>query len=152
MKQKILYILILFFSLQHCDYKPIYLDTKNYNFRLNVLEVSGDEDMNKFIYSNISKYSNLSSDKVFNLKIDTSYTKKDLIKNKKGEIKTFLIINKINFTVIKNDKNKSYSFSEEIKTVNSDNQFEFKQYEKTIKNNFVNSKINELVLKLSNPE
>ena len=45
--------------------------------------------MNKFIYSNISKYSNLSSDKVFNLKIDTSYTKKDLIKNKKGEIKTF---------------------------------------------------------------
>ena len=152
MKQKILYILILFFFLQHCDYKPIYLDTKNYNFRLNVLEVSGDEDMNKFIYSNISKYSNLSSDKVFNLKIDTSYTKKDLIKNKKGEIKTFLIINKINFTVIKNDKNKSYSFSEEIKTVNSDNQFEFKQYEKTIKNNFVNSKINELVLKLSNPE
>lgn len=152
MKQKILYILILFFFLQHCDYKPIYLDTKNYNFRLNVLEVSGDEDMNKFIYSNISKYSNLSSDKVFNLKIDTSYTKKDLIKNKKGEIKTFLIINKINFTVIKNDQNKSYSFSEEIKTVNSDNQFEFKQYEKTIKNNFVNSKINELVLKLSNPE
>ena len=108
--------------------------------------------MNKFIYSNISKYSNLSSDKVFNLKIDTSYTKKDLIKNKKGEIKTFLIINEINFTVVKNDKNKSYSFSEEIKTVNSDNQFEFKQYEKTIKNNFVNSKINELVLKLSNPE
>ena len=108
MKQKILYILILFFFLQHCDYKPIYLDTKNYNFRLNVLEVSGDEDMNKFIYSNISKYSNLSSDKVFNLKIDTSYTKKDLIKIGSVSPKTDLIFSS-NFSIHISDKASSNS-------------------------------------------
>ena len=141
MIKKIFNILVLLFFVQHCEYKPIYSDLGKDNFKLNIVDIRGDSEMN-----------NLVSKKVFNVSVQTKYTKENLIKNKKGETTTYLLNNEINFYVINKEIDKNYSFFETIKTKSNNDQFEFKKYEETVKRNFVNSKINELILKLSSLE
>ena len=150
MIKKIFNILILFFFLHHCEYKPIYSDLNKADFKLNIINIEGDSEMNNLVSSRLKKYSKKSSNKVYNLKIQTKYKRENLIRNKKGETTTYLLINEINFYVTNKEINKNYQFSETIKTKSNNNQFEFKKYEGSVKNNFINSKINELILKLSN--
>ena len=147
--KKISNILILFFLLQNCDYKPIYLNSSNNKIQLNVINIKGDNEMNNFVISNIKKYSDQSSEKTFDLDIVTKYSKEGLIKDKKGEIKTFLLSSNITFQVSNKKIDKKYSFSEGIKITNTNDEFETRRYEETIKKNFINAKINELMLNLS---
>ena len=105
--------------------------------------------MNSIILSSLKKFTNTSSNKFFNLKITSNYIKDDLIKNKKGEIVTYLITNKLDIEVMNDHTNTNFKFTESIETSNNNNKFEFKKYERSIKNNFVNNKINELILKLT---
>lgn len=149
MIKKIFIILFLFIFLQHCEYKPVYSNINNLDFNLNVIGIDGDKEMNNLVIANTEKYSNLSSGKIFNIKIKTNYTKEPLVRNKKGEITTFLLNNEIIFEILNDEVNEVYMFTEKLKTKNNNDKFEFKKYEKSIKNNFVNSKINELILKLS---
>ncbi|WP_440915210.1 hypothetical protein [Candidatus Pelagibacter sp.] len=149
MKKKIFISLVLFFFLNQCEYKPIYSEINKINLKLNIIDIQGDDEMNNLVKANLEKYSNLSSNKEFNLEIKTSHSKVGIVKNKKGETTSFLITNQINFHVINNKINKKYSFSDKIRTSNNNNKFELKKYEKSIKNNFINSKINELIIKLS---
>ena len=149
MIKKLFTILIAFFFLHHCEYKPIYSDINKVNFKFNIINIEGDEEMNSIILSNLKKFTNTSSNKIFNLKITSNYIKDDLIKNKKGEIVTYLITNKLDIEVINDQTNKNFKFAESIETSNINNKFEFKKYERSIKNNFINNKINELILKLA---
>ena len=142
-------IILLFFFFQHCDYKPIYSNLDNQDIKLDIVEIKGDVEMNNFVLSNIKKYSKTSSNKIFRVEIETEYKKENLIKNKKGEVTNYLIKNLIIFKIQTNNKDKIFNFSEEIKTSNKNNQFELKKYESSIKSNFVNSRIQELILKLS---
>ena len=152
MIKKIFNILVLLFFVQHCEYKPIYSDLGKDNFKLNIVDIRGDSEMNNLVSSRIKKHLNNSSKKVFNVSVQTKYTKENLIRNKKGETTTYLLNNEINFYVINKEIDKNYSFFETIKTKSNNDQFEFKKYEETVKRNFVNSKINELILKLSSLE
>ena len=147
--KKISNILILFFFLQNCDYKPIYSNSNDNKIRLNVVNIVGDNEMNNFVIANIKKYSDLSAEKAFHLDVITTYTREGLIKNKKGEIKTFLLSSSITFQVSNDDINKQYSFNEEIKITNNNDEFATRKYEETIKKNFINSKVDELILNLS---
>ena len=149
MKKKIFISLILFFFLNQCEYKPMYSEMNKVNFKLNLIDIEGDDEMNNLVKSHIKKYSTLSSDKTFNLTIKTTYGKEGIVKNKKGEIVTYLITNKLDIEVMNDHTNTNFKFTESIETSNNNNKFEFKKYERSIKNNFVNNKINELILKLT---
>ena len=146
---KKIFIFILLFLLHHCEYKPIYLDLNETNFELNIVSIQGDDEMNNLVSTSLKKYSNKSSNKVFDVSVKTKYNKENLIKNKKGETTTYLLINEINFYVTSKKIDKNYTFSETIKTKSNSDQFGFKKYERSVKSNFVNSKVNELILKLS---
>ena len=56
---------------------------------------------------------------------------------------TSLIKNQINFEVTNREINKTYTFTEQLKSTNSNDQFEFKRYENQLK-------IILLILKLMN--
>ena len=152
MKQKSLILIIIFFFIQNCGYTPIFSDNKEKNFTLNIIEIEGDDEMNNILSNSLKRYSNKSSEKIYNLKISTDYKKNTLSKNKKGEITNYLIVSKITFEILNNKNNKTYNFEEETKTANITNQFELKKYEKSIKTNFINLKIEELILSLSDLE
>ena len=150
MKKKSLIIVIIFFFLQNCGYTPIFSDNKEKKFTLNVIEIEGDDEMNNILSTSLKRYSNKSSEKIYNLKISTDYKKNTLSKNKKGEITNYLIVSKITFEILNNKNNKTYNFEEETKTANITNQFELKKYEKSIKTNFINLKIEEFILRTYN--
>ena len=150
MKKKSLIIVIIFFFLQNCGYTPIFSDNKEKKFTLNVIEIEGDDEMNNILSTSLKRYSNKSSEKIYNLKISTDYKKNTLSKNKKGEITNYLIVSKLTFEILNSNNNKTYNFEEETKSANITNQFELKKYEKSIKTNFINLKIQELILSLSN--
>ena len=83
------------------------------------------------------------------MKIQTQYQKDILTKNKKGEATNFAIKTKIEFKIVNTIKDQIFSFEEEIKSTAIDNQYELKKYENSIQNNFIKSKLDELVLNLS---
>ena len=149
MKKQIFLFTMLFFFLQHCGYSPIYSNVNNVKYNLNVIEIQGDENMNNLVLSQIKKYSNNSEAKTYDLKIKTQYQKDVLTKNKKGEATNFAIKTKIEFKIVNTIKDQIFSFEEEIKSTAIDNQYELKKYENSIQNNFIKSKLDELILNLS---
>ena len=149
MKKQIFIFTILFFFLQHCGYSPIYSNVDNIKFNFNVIEIQGDQNMNNIVSSQIQKYSNNSEAKTYDLKIRTQYQKDILTKNKKGEATNFIIKTKIQFKIVNTNKDQVFSFEEEIKSTAIDNQYELKKYENSIQNNFIKSKLDELILNLS---
>ena len=140
---------MLFFFLQHCGYSPIHSNVNNIKYNFNVIEIKGDDNMNNLVLSQIKKYSNYSGAKTYDLKIQTQYQKDILTKNKKGEATNFAIKTKIEFKMVNTTKDQIFSFEEEIKSTAIDNQYELKKYENSIQNNFIKSKLNELILNLS---
>ena len=150
MKQKSLIIIIICLFLQSCGFAPIYSDNKEKKISLNLVKIEGDDEMNNIVSTSLKRYSNNSSGKIYNLNITTDYKRNVLSKNKKGEITNYLLISKISFEVLNNENAEIYNFEDETKSANISNQFEFKQYEKAIKKNFINLKIDELILRLSN--
>ena len=152
MNKKTLVIILLFLFLQHCGYSPIYTNVKNLDYKLNIISISGDKDINNLLRTHIQRYSNLTNKKSLNLNIKTDYVKNVLSKNKEGKITNYLIKSRIEFELIDSIDNKNFIFEDEIKAASIDNQFEFKKYENTIKNNFVNSAIEQLILNVSSKE
>ena len=152
MNKKTVFIILLFFLLQNCGYTPIYKNIKNLDYKLNIVNISGNNDINNLVTTYIQRYSNQSDAKNINLNIKTEYVKNVLSKNKEGKITNYLIKSKIEFVLIDSKNNRNFVFEDEIRAVNSDNQFEFKKYENTIKSNFVNSAMEQLILKISSTE
>ena len=152
MNKKTLFIILLFFLLQNCGYTPIYKNVKNLDYKLNIVNISGNYDINNLITTYIQRYSNQSNAKNLNLNIKTEYVKNVLSKNKEGKITNYLIKSKIEFILVDSENIKNFVFEDEIRAANSDNQFEFKKYENTIKSNFVDSAMEQLILKIASTE
>ena len=149
MKQKLLILIITFLLLQNCGYAPIYSNVKSMDYKINIVNLTGDDGMNNILTSQLKKYSGTTSDKILNLKIKTKYDKSILTRNKTGEITNYLIKTKIEFEVVNSSYNEKFVFEDETKTSSMDSNFDLDKYEDTIKNNFINSKIQAFLLKIS---
>ena len=140
---------MLFLFLQGCGYSPIYSVQNKTNFKFNIIEINGSNKMNDKFNIQIKRFSNDTSSNQIDLKISTFYEKNILSKNKKGEATKFLIKKTINFEVNNPEDKKNYSFSNETTINNINDKFELNNYENSIIENFISSKIEEFVLKLS---
>ena len=148
MKKNFLFFIFILLFLQNCGFAPIYTSSKNEDFKFNIIEISGDIDMNNLVNINIKKYSNKISTNTINLKIDTNYKKNIISKNKAGEATSYLIVTGITFQVIDLEKPNIFTFKDETKLSNINNKFELRNYENSIKNNFISSAIEKLILKI----
>lgn len=149
MKEKFIHLIIFFLFLQGCGYTPIYSVQNKKDFKFNIIEINGNDQINDIFNIQIKRFSNNTSKNEIDLKIYTFYEKKILSKNKKGEASKFLIKKIISFEVTNKENQKNYSFSNETSINNIDDKFELNNYEKSIIENFVSSKIAEFILKLS---
>lgn len=150
MKIKYLIIAALFF-LQNCGYTPIYNNLEGARYKINLIEIKGDNPLiENFIASKINNISKKDAKEIINLKISNNVKREILLKNKKNEITDYLIKLDIKFE-IKNDKNlnKLFEFNDEIKIENISDQFELDKYQDEIIKNFIDLKINEFILKIS---
>tara|TARA_B100000900_G_scaffold373585_1_gene354228 strand:+ start:701 stop:1159 length:459 start_codon:yes stop_codon:yes gene_type:complete len=152
MKRKYIINLILLLMLSSCGFTPIYKEFKNKQFNFNITEINGNDEMNNFTIIQLNSYSNNSSDKIYDLKINTDYSKSILSKNLVGEVTNYLLVTKIEFEIINLEINNKFLFQDETKTENISNKLELKNYEKSVINNFITSAIKEFVLKISTAE
>ncbi len=135
-----------------CGFTPIYKEFKNEQFNFNITEINGNDEMNNFTIIQLNRYSNNSSDKIYDLKINTDYSKSILSKNLVGEVTNYLLVTKIEFEIINLEMDNKFLFQDETKTENISNKLELKNYEKAVINNFITSAIKEFVLKISTAE
>ena len=148
MKNKNLFLILIFLIFSHCDYSPIYSNVENDRFYFELIDVQGDNEMNNLLNLNIKKTNKKSANTKFNLNAKTFYEKKIISKNKAGEPTSYLVVTGIEFEII-NLNNKKISFKDRTNIENINDKFELTNYESSIKENFISSKVRDLILRLS---
>ena len=146
MRNKIKILLLLF--LTQCGYTTVY-DNKSFDdFNISIISMEGDKKINNLIKSKLKKYSNRNLNKEFKITIITNYKKKIITKDITGKAEDFELKLFTEFQIDFNGKSQKFSFNEKLKIKNSSNSFELRNYENVIKDNFVESIKDKLILKL----
>ena len=145
---KKIYPLLIILILTSCGYTPIYNNLDKSDYKINIIEKSGDRLINNLIVSEIKSISNSQSNTIFNLKVNTVFEKIIISKNAKGTVSDYQLILKSNFVMRKGDKSDTISIVEKQNIKNTSDIFGQKNYENTIKRNFVNSLVRKLNLEL----
>ena len=145
---KKIYPILIILILTSCGYTPIYNSPNKSDYKINIIEKSGNKLINNLIISEIKGISNPQSNTIFNLKINTVFEKIIVSKDVKGTVSDYQLILRSNFVITKGDTNETISFVEKQNIKNTSDIFEQKNYENTIKRNFVTSLVRKLNLEL----
>ena len=143
-------LLFVFCLLLNCGYEPIYSKKKlekNYNFTINNIGFSGENNINQNIKNNLINYIGLEDRPIkYDLIINSTIKKSITSKNKKGDPEIFSLKINIDLDVIENNQIKNkISFSESFEYNNKPSKYELKKYEKNIKKN-LSYKLSEKIL------
>ena len=149
MKKKFIFFL-LFFSLSHCGFSPIYNTVDKLDYKIIIKEESGDKFINNLISKEILKISNNSAAKIYYLNVNTVYEKIVVSKNSKGSPTEYQLKAITNFKIQNENNKKEISFNEKQNIKNISDIFELKNYENSVKTNFAISIIRNLNLQLLN--
>ena len=146
-KNKIFFFTILIFLTQ-CGYQTIY-SNKNLNFSVTEIEILNDQNIGRQIKNRLDVLNNNTNADNFNLQIDSKFEKTTASKDKQGNPNVFnLSINvKINITS-EGGVEQSKVFSEAVNYNNSENKFNLKRYEDSLKENLTEKIIENLLLYL----
>ena len=149
MLKKIFFIILSFNLLSHCDYKPVYLNKDEINYKVVIMSFNGDKIINNFIAANLKKSSKESSKEILKISFDSKYTKSILAKNAAGKITDYQTKALVSFEVIKGDDLENFKISEKFNFQKINDKYEEKNYEQNIKRNLANSISQKLMLKLA---
>ena len=128
---------LLFLFLLSCGYSPIYQADQKSNFKLDLIEFSGEKEISRLIIRNLEKLKNNKSGNVYDVNFIS--TEKNIVatKDKKGNASSYKITIMVDFYLNNqsNDKNFNKKFIKETVYNSMDNKFELNQYKKNIKKN-----------------
>ena len=148
MKNNLLIILLIF--LTNCGYTPIYKNINSSDFSINIIDTSGNAEINNLIKYELELDDNQESKNKYDISIDTNFGKKVIFKDTSGATSDYQLFLEVIFTVTTKDKKDTFLFSEKLNVKNNSDSFNQKSYEEIIKRNFVSSIKEKLMLKLSN--
>jgi len=149
MKKKFI-LLLLFLSLSHCGFSPIYNTANKLDYKIIINEKNGDKFLNNLISQEILKISNNNAVKIYYVKVNTIYEKIILSKNSKGSPTEYQLKAITNFEIQNKNIKKEISLNEKQNIKNISDIFELKNYENTVKTNFAISIVRNLNLQLLN--
>ena len=138
MIKNIKYSLIFIFLLS-CGYSPVYQTNQQINFKLNIINYSGDKEIGREIVKGLEKFKEGENLNIFNANLDINKREAIVTKDKKGDPSSFKttievnldLINQTNARVIKR------KFIEEITYDTMENKFELNQYKNNLEKNMV---------------
>ena len=142
--------ILTFFLLFSCGFEPIYsqknLDS-NYNFTIESIGFSGNNNINQYLKNNLVNYVNNEDKEIkYDLIINSSIIKTITSKNKKGNPEIFYIKIQINVDIIEDDKIKNKTiFEEGFEYKNKSSKFKLNEYEKNIQKNLINKLSKDLI-------
>ena len=148
--KKILIIYLLLLLLQSCGYTPMYANNQKVDFYIEEIRFDdGDRDLSTYLKNNLNAYFVIKGNKKY--KIDTSidYTKNSISKSLTGDTVEYELIAIVRFLITNDDFNKELVIRESLKMNNFSDEFEERQYEKTIKQNMARSISSKLLTQIS---
>ena len=148
--KKIIIIYLFLLLLQSCGYVPMYANNQKVDFYIEEIKFDdGDRDLSTYLKNNLNAYFVIKGIKKY--KIDTSidYTKSSVSKNSKGDTIEYELIAIVRFEITSEDFSKELVIKENLKMNNFSDEFEERQYEKTIKQNMARSISSKLLTNIS---
>ena len=149
MIQKIIFLIILNLSLLSCDYSPIYSNNNSYNFYIESISQEGNSEINTLIRSKLKKYRFTKDAKKITIHSVSTFKKNSQSKNKSGNTDQYLLNLEVKFLIKSEDNEKNFILKEKFIMKNFTNEFDEKNYERTIKNNMTELIVNNLIIQLS---
>ena len=145
MKKKIILLILIFFVVSSCGFKPIY-SSKKTNFDLVKIETLEKNKINSKIQNNLNNISNDESINKYKLVINSNKEKRISSKDKKGNAQTLTMVISTSIKIYKeNNIISDINFSEEFRYDNNSNKFDLSQYENNIENNLVDKIISNII-------
>ena len=149
MLKKIFFIILSLNLLTHCDYKPLYSNQNNLNYKIDISSYTGDKYINNLLISNLKRNSRDQSNKKINLSFDTKYTKNILAKDSTGTITDYQSDVVITFVITKENISENFVVTEKFNFKKMTDKYEEKNYERNIMKNIANSISQKLILRLA---
>lgn len=147
MIKKILLSIPLFLFLSNCGFTPLYSTNKMNDINVEILTHEGDRDINLKLISKL-KTNSSNEGKLYKVKISTNYEKITLTNNLAGEPEEYQLESSVLFTIIENNSEKKISVNEKFVMKNLSDDFEERNYERSIKKNMANLIYNKFLLQI----
>ena len=148
--KKILIIHLLLILLQSCGYAPMYANNQKVDFYIEEIKFDdGDRDLSTYLKNNLNAYFVIKGKKKYKINTSIDYTKNSVSKNSKGDTVEYELIAKVRFKITSEDFSKELVIKENLKMNNFADEFEERQYEKTIKQNMARSISSKLLTQIS---
>ena len=138
MIQKTKYLFIFLFLLS-CGYSPIYQSNNEVNFKLDLINYSGDKEIGREIVRGLEKFKKGENLNIFNARFDVTKKETIVTKDKKGDPSSFKTTIEMNLDLT-NQKNNSVftrKFIEEITYDSMENKFELNKYKNKLEKNMI---------------
>ena len=135
MKKNIIFFIIFCF-VSSCGYNSLYKnnDPRNYKYNFRLIEATGDNYINNNISSELKKYEDTNSNKLIKIKIDSTFSKSTVSRDKKGKASLYTIVVTTDFYLLDNNyEDKKIRIFETIGIKNNSDAFQQKNYELKIK-------------------
>ena len=127
---------------------PIYKDIQNVDINISIQNNKGEENINNLLISQLKAYTNKKAKKSYTIDINSVYTKKVISKDLAGNAIDIELNLRVEFIVYFDEKKQKFSLTEKFNIKNTSDIFEMNNYENVIKNNFILSIKNKLIMKL----
>ena len=144
-------LLILFFFLLSCGYKPVYQNIDIQNLQFEDIFLNGNKKINRKILNSLSLEDNKSINNGRKLYITSSHKIETTSKNSQGQAISFRTNINVDLKIenIENNISKNRSFNKELAYSNKGNKFLLVEYQNSIKNELVNQIISEIIIYLN---
>ena len=144
-------LLVFLFILTACGYSPVYKGISEFNFEIEIQNLNGDNLINNGIKNNLLKYDKKeNSNKIlYKINISTIYEKKSTSKNLTGEATGYELKVTSSININSETLNDEIIIIEKFNMTKINDNFEEKEYENTVKNNFASSISRKIVTKIS---
>ena len=147
-KIPIIYLLLLL--LQSCGYVPMYANNQKVDFYIEEIKFDeGDRDLSMYIKNNLNAYFVIKGNKKYKIDTSINYIKNSVSKSLTGDTVEYELIAIVRFLITNDDFNKELVIRESLKMNNFSDEFEERQYEKTIKQNMARSISSKLLTQIS---
>ena len=137
---------LLFLFLFSCGYSPIYQADQKSNFKISMIEFSGEKQVSRLIIRSLERLKNNESSNVYNVNFISTEENIVATKDKKGNASSYKITIIVDFYLNNesNDKNFNKKFIKQTVYNSMDNKFELNQYKKNIKKNMTSQIVKDI--------
>ena len=154
MFRKIIFCIIVFYSLSGCGYTSLYSQKNDLNFTILNLEINGNFLINDYIEQKLKIYEDIDSERKFGLEIKTTLNKFSVGKDSKGNTTNLKLVANLDLNISKiNSENEQIKqttyFSESITIKKSEINYEQSIYEEILIKNMSELLFKKLVFYLS---